>query len=451
MTTPNAAPSSSNASHALPKAKLSAVSRFKQLAGIKSEPKIVFPPPSWFITDDVPPSSASPAAPETVEPHSDPRHSEELEPPEPTTFALKIRQMIEALPLPASVTAAISTGHARQTSAAPDMPQVDSSGPPIPDGVDARTMQLLSSEAVMNGDYASHGHSRGSYRQSVWAALERLKPGHSTEQTSVQQLDVNTGPGTSDPTEHNEKGVMMYSPLEPTADSEVEIATETTEPAHEHHLIPGTAPPPPTMVTHWVPSTTKLSVYTTWWGYRLYLPPPVMETLNSSQMKATQRAAMVTTALTWFLKRVPTVMIPAPMIPTVKVLRRLAPFLGYIGVFIAWSWGRIAACDKGNGVVLTATWILPVALLPMAWDAGDIYGPPNRPPTPEAISPTSAGHPAPQQDQIPGSEGKKKKRYALQWTINYMYDANTSCFLLDSCSHMLQLSQSTRILVGGAV
>jgi hypothetical protein len=25
--------------------------------------------------------------------------------------------------------------------------------------------------------------------------------------------------------------------------------------------------------------------------------------------------------------------------------------------------------------VLTATWLLPVALLPMTWDAGDIYGP----------------------------------------------------------------------------
>ena len=29
----------------------------------------------------------------------------------------------------------------------------------------------------------------------------------------------------------------------------------------------------------------------------------------------------------------------------------------------------------GNGVVLSATWLLPVALLPMAWDAGHIYGP----------------------------------------------------------------------------
>lgn len=37
--------------------------------------------------------------------------------------------------------------------------------------------------------------------------------------------------------------------------------------------------------------------------------------------------------------------------------------------------GVEADCSTGNGVVLTATWLLPVALLPMAWDAGDIYGP----------------------------------------------------------------------------
>lgn len=34
----------------------------------------------------------------------------------------------------------------------------------------------------------------------------------------------------------------------------------------------------------------------------------------------------------------------------------------------------------GNGVVLTATWLLPVALIPSSWDAGDIHGPPVRPP-----------------------------------------------------------------------
>jgi hypothetical protein len=37
---------------------------------------------------------------------------------------------------------------------------------------------------------------------------------------------------------------------------------------------------------------------------------------------------------------------------------------------------------SGNGVVLTATWLLPVALIPTAWDAGDIEGPKKRPASP---------------------------------------------------------------------
>ncbi|KAG6846034.1 hypothetical protein H0H87_006398 [Tephrocybe sp. NHM501043] len=348
--------------HPVPKAKLSAVSRFKQYAGnrlgIKSEPKIVFPPPSWFITDNLPTSSNEEASQPSAEP------IEEPEPPEPTTFALKIRQLVESLPLPASVTAAIGVGHVDQ-GPGPDSTNtalpVDPKGPPIPDVVDEKTMRLLSSENVMNGDepnirtHPTDGPSGGvSYRQSVWSILERMKPGRANpaEMATVSPSFVNTEADT-----HSEKGVMMYSPLEPTVDSEVEIAESITEYSSEPSPVvddgkgkapeTGFPPPPATMETHWVPSTTKISVLTTWWGYRLYLPPPVMATLDSEQMKATQRAAMMTAALTWFLKRVPTLMIPAPMMPTVKVLRRLAPLLGYIGVFIAWSWTRISACDKG--------------------------------------------------------------------------------------------------------
>ncbi|KAG6854150.1 hypothetical protein C0991_010061 [Blastosporella zonata] len=402
--------------HPLPKAKLTAVSRFKQFAGdrlgIKSEPKIVFPPPSWFITDEPTQSSSEDVPQPLAEP------PEELDPPEPTTFALKIRQMIESLPLPASVTAAIGIGHADQ-GAGPDRtgtaPPVDGRGPPIPDNVDARTMRLLSSENMMNGNDAgtsSHdGSSSGvSYRRSVWSILERMKPGR----PEGQATDLPPLAGDSTDTHaaaHHEKGVMMYSPLEPTADSEVEIAESITEypsePAAGVDNGKGKAPepgPPPVMETHWVPSTTKISVLTTWWGYRLYLPPPIMATLDSHQLKATQRAAMITAALSWFLKRVPTLMVPAPMMPTVQVLRRLAPFLSYIGVFIAWSWNRIATCDRGNGVVLTATWLLPVALIPMPWDAGDIYGPRIRPSTPQETLPNFA-----QPDAASASSSGKEK------------------------------------------
>lgn len=50
------------------------------------------------------------------------------------------------------------------------------------------------------------------------------------------------------------------------------------------------------------------------------------------------------------------------------MLKRMTPFLGYIGAFVAWSWGRVQAKDQGQGVVLTATWLLPIAILPATWD-----------------------------------------------------------------------------------
>ncbi|KAH0591251.1 hypothetical protein H2248_001342 [Termitomyces sp. 'cryptogamus'] len=407
MTTSSVFPSSEAGSRTVPKSKPTAISRFRQFAedhlGIKPQPKIVFPPPSWQIND-----VSNPYIADNVQNISgvEAEHPEEI--PEPRSFALKIRQMIESLP--PSVTAAIGMTEQGTTRTSPEstetlvVPPVDGKGPPIPENVDAKTMRLLSSENVMNGGESDvPAPSHGPRRQSVWSALEGMEPGRTPE--SREQV---FGPPPTHPdsalrrTEHTEKGVMMYSPLEPTADSEVEIA----ESREVNNVEQSASVPPATTETQWVPSTTKISVLTTWWGYRLYLPPPVMATLDSSQMKATQRAAMITAALTWFLKKVPTMIIPAPMMPTVKVLRRLSPLLSYIGVFIAWSWTRISACDKGNGVVLSATWLLPVALIPMAWDAGDIYGPPIRP----ASTPPDPGRMDHASSSSENGKGKEKSK-----------------------------------------
>jgi len=104
-----------------------------------------------------------------------------------------------------------------------------------------------------------------------------------------------------------------------------------------------------------------------------------MARLDSKHLQTTKRAAIITTALKWFLDKIPVRILPPQLRGAAIALKRLTPLVGYIGVFIAWSWARISACDKGNGVVLTATWLLPVALIPMPWNAGDIYGPPVRP------------------------------------------------------------------------
>ncbi|RDB28458.1 hypothetical protein Hypma_016030 [Hypsizygus marmoreus] len=363
--------------HPLPTSKLTAIHRFKsRLTHDSSKNEIVFPPPSWFINEDddasKPSISRTPsgqewsAAKDTSTPASDVEtETEETEIlPEPTTFAMKIKQLIESLPIPASVATAVGLG--------PTIPT--DKGPPIPEGVDERTARLLASENVMNGEPESQ-------RQSVWAVLERMRHGQFRSGAAVG--------------EGEEESVMMYSPLEPTEGSEVELAESELEyidevlpSAPEPETAKGKAPEPtPVVKKRWVPSTTKISVLTTWWGYRIYLPPPVMTALDASHLKAAKRAAMFAAALQWFLKSIPMVLtvMPPQMRAPVKLLTTLTPLVAYIGVFVAWSWTRIRKCDKGNGVVLSATWLLPVALMPMAWDAGDIQGPKLRPPTPVPV------------------------------------------------------------------
>ncbi|KAE8218904.1 hypothetical protein CF319_g7301 [Tilletia indica] len=131
----------------------------------------------------------------------------------------------------------------------------------------------------------------------------------------------------------------------------------------------------------WIASRTKVSFYATWWGYRLYLPPPVMKTLTSELGTAEKIAKVLSTVLSFLITHIPVALIPLPLIPLVTVLQAIAPLTGYLATFIAWSWGFIKSMDKGDGVVLSATWIVPVAIIPKAWDA------PIVPDEPQAIAP----------------------------------------------------------------
>lgn len=88
-------------------------------------------------------------------------------------------------------------------------------------------------------------------------------------------------------------------------------------------------------------------------------------------MEAAKRATLITTALKWLLDHIPTTFLPVQFRPAATLLKRLVPLLGYIGAFIAWSWGAIKTFDRGYGVILNATWLLPVALIPGAWDECD--------------------------------------------------------------------------------
>ncbi|CAK5264396.1 unnamed protein product, partial [Mycena citricolor] len=301
--------------------------------------------------------------------------------PEPEEIAREIGSLIDALPPPRELPAESAPTQKPET-------QLDPSGPPLPPTLtsDSRLMRLLSSERVMNGSL-----SLG--RQSVWSMLEQLKQRSSALYSSASLRGKGKAKEGPEAEEHvrEDGGVMMYAPLEPTPESELELADSETVPGTPGEIkdteqVPAEEPSKvePSKShrkrktvehVHWVPSTTKISVQAMWWGYRMYLPPPIMKKLDNKHLVATKRAAMITAALKWMLDKIPIAVVPPQIRPAALVLKRLAPYLGYVGVFIAWSWNSIQQSDKGDGIVLTATWLLPVALLPAPLNPQDFVRP----------------------------------------------------------------------------
>jgi hypothetical protein len=69
--------------------------------------------------------------------------------------------------------------------------------------------------------------------------------------------------------------------------------------------------------------------------------------LNNKRLEAAKRAAIITTALQWLLSKVPLSVLPPQFRPGLLVAQRLVPYIGYIGGFVAWSWGAMKSFDKG--------------------------------------------------------------------------------------------------------
>lgn len=311
----------------------------------------VFPPPSWEIDKLVLDSnhgwdhskfeapSRTPEDEEAMAKMSETVVSTEVPEaagstrPEPLTFARKLRELIEALPFPSAFMPSQQSGV--ETSKADFVEaEVSPAGPPVPPGVDEDMITLLSSEEVMNGSGGEH-RDEGRDNQSIWAILSNMwRKGKGKETTGLLGI-------------HEQRGLMMYSPLQPTDDSTVELAEVRSiddAPIPTGSQIPDQF----TGDIEWVPSTTEMSVYATWWGYRLYLPPATMATLDSASLKTTAQAAMVTSALKWLLNKIPTLFVPVQLRPALALLKRLGPVIGYVGVFVAWSWSRIKNHDKGG-------------------------------------------------------------------------------------------------------
>jgi hypothetical protein len=416
----------------LPNARINAVDKFLKYARKVKRPG--FPPSPWLVEEGnqgqqpITPTAASLPAPPIIDDEIQEAGSSATadmiqfdggevgvgsEPPEPDTLARKIQAMIASLPsMPSGLPTSFPPFHTTP-SGTPAMDSSDS--PPIssPGLPDSKLMAFLTSFTVMNGSI-----DRG--RESVWSVLDRLR-------SPLTKRDGTAEPNAEEPRtgaeyEDDNGSVMMYGPLEPTEDSEIEIARseivsingdgeEIRTPQLTFVPLPsesieqvlaqsessdrrkGKQRAGPEQVASssrvepedttavgvseqveyrvWLPSPTKISVQAMWWGFRIYLPPPVLDALNDKQLEAAKRAALITTALKWLLDHLPISLMPPQLRTPMTFLRRLVPYLGYIGGFIAWSWSAVKVFDKGYGIVLTATWLLPIALIPGTWEATD--------------------------------------------------------------------------------
>ncbi|KAG8718579.1 hypothetical protein FRC08_004947 [Ceratobasidium sp. 394] len=285
-------------------------------------------------------------------------------------------------------------------TAQPSDSQTKPPAPKADQGTDTEVLRLLSSASAMNQETRSRG--------SVWNFLDRLTPGKPKKD----------GP------EAAAGSVMFSAPLFITENSKVEIARSemrTVEEEHESDSEDGKpqsskfanlvtrmgmegmfgkkkgseakagepeAPvveakaepvaPAAKEMRVWRPSPENISLQCSWWGYRIYLPPPVLAVLGDQKLEAANRAALVTTSLQWMIDHIPTALLPPQIGLVMSLIRGIIPALGYIGGFIAWSWNAISGADKGDGVVLSATWLLPIALIPGPWDI---------PPEPKQVEP----------------------------------------------------------------
>ncbi|KAF9072832.1 hypothetical protein BDP27DRAFT_1320093 [Rhodocollybia butyracea] len=440
--------SSASSSPTIPKAKVSAFTRFKTFttSGFKSTPEPPFPPSTWELSDS--PQSGSGAsdwdqksekyragldkwrekeaakkekekspAPEEQGAEADGNGDQDA--PDSRTLAMRIKSLIDEQ-------FTFGAGKSSSTSG-PDDPPTESRIPPATPpatppanasassssmfgGLDATLAKLLSTESIMNGEVGK-GLEKG--RESVWAMLDKLGAmAGAADPNANRAADKGKGKATDPPIDEGEgEGIMMYTPLQPTKDLEPEIAESELEYNLLHLPLPKPVDKPaPKPKRTFYPSSTQISLEVTWWGYRLFLPPPILAQLSSTHIAAAKRGAMITAALKWLIDQVPLMVIPLQMRAGVMMLKRMSPYLGYVGAFVAWSWTRVQAKDEGHGVVLTATWLLPIAILPATWDY-DIHGRPrdveliqatNNPGTDDASGEQSANE---QTDKTPSASG----------------------------------------------
>ncbi|TFK97733.1 hypothetical protein BDV98DRAFT_256547 [Pterulicium gracile] len=236
------------------------------------------------------------------------------------------------------------------------------SPPTFPDELPPISFHLGAPEAESSAA-ASHNATTGNESAQGWMSPASLLSPLPFSPVSLARLQEQPD-FDDDGGARSRDSIMLYSPAFPRGDSIVELARLED--------IPGDTPAPPnTQVTttdealtpslaqrprsqNWVPSATDLSIQLLWWGYRLFLPPPLLAQLSERQIAASRRAAIITAALTWFLDNIPAELgvvlgASAPgVVGMLGTVRSLVPVVGYVGAAVGWGWSVIVGCDRGR-------------------------------------------------------------------------------------------------------
>ncbi|KAF9114666.1 hypothetical protein BGX27_010152 [Mortierella sp. AM989] len=99
------------------------------------------------------------------------------------------------------------------------------------------------------------------------------------------------------------------------------------------------------------PPTHMISACTFWWGYEIYVPHKSMATIE----RVTNTSQVFFNILSTAISGVPGL---AALVPIAKI----------ISAWVGYQWAVIKAEDLGKGVIISATWVLPVALASRSWD-----------------------------------------------------------------------------------
>ena len=148
---------------------------------------------------------------------------DDVAPPEPLTLARRIQALLRPqtareAPTPSLTDATTSSGAARSDIAGPDTPGGSIPPGPVPVS-DSRFLALLGNTNVMSG-------SLDKGRQSVFAILDRLRrpSDRATEVPSGSTPSSISEEDQDDEESEGESSIMLYGPLVPSEDSEVELA-----------------------------------------------------------------------------------------------------------------------------------------------------------------------------------------------------------------------------------